>query len=549
MHFSSYKYVRRIIILLDTLATTIAFLLALYLRMWIRLVPWQVELYSTIYVLNILIYLFWNTYRRAKHHEYRLTQLDPLENVIRVIRERCFQYVALIVLLSVTHSFERASRLVLLYAGLSDVVFTCLFRLLLRGKLEKEEKRNRRAERFLVVTEEKQKDIAESRLKRGMREQSISVTFFFADAEEKEQEETSLPARLENAVREMEGPFRVYLYLPEADPGLRGEISGFFRERKIPVYVCLFDGGRCLPEKMVHHIGPYAMLEYDSLEKRCDVFGVSFNVSDVESAVFSVLELLNRNSGKEPDLQKEEKQKTQESGDHIQIPGKAGGALAGEYLCFSNVHTTMMAHDDLRYRDILNGAAYTFPDGKPIAEYQKRHGFSKAERIAGPDFMDAMFRATMDGSVTHYFYGSTEETIQKLRENLEKRYPGIRIAGMVSPPFRPETEEEDAETIRRINESGAALIWIGLGAPKQEKWMAAHKGKLNGVMLGVGAGFNFFAGTVKRAPLWVQKVGLEWLYRLFQDPKRLANRYIVTNAKYLWCLFCEDFRRFWHHDS
>lgn len=217
--------------------------------------------------------------------------------------------------------------------------------------------------------------------------------------------------------------------------------------------------------------------------------------------------------------------------------------LRGGYLCFSNVHTTVMAHDNEEYRAVQNGAALTFPDGAPVAKAQRMKGFAGAERVAGPDFMGRMFRDTMDGRVGHYFYGSTQETLDRLRESLEKNYPGIRICGMYSPPFRPTTPEEDAEDMKRINESGADIVWIGLGAPKQENWMAAHKEKLTGVMAGVGAGFNFYAGTVKRAPVWVQRIGLEWFYRLCQEPKKLFKRYVTTNLRFLWLLAGEMTKR------
>ncbi|MBQ6415673.1 MAG: WecB/TagA/CpsF family glycosyltransferase, partial [Butyrivibrio sp.] len=144
--------------------------------------------------------------------------------------------------------------------------------------------------------------------------------------------------------------------------------------------------------------------------------------------------------------------------------------------------------------------------------------------------------------VTHYFYGSTEETLTRLRENLEKKYPGINIKGMYSPPFRALSPEEDAEVVKRINDSGADIVWIGLGAPKQEKWMKEHEGMINAVMMGVGAGFDFHAGTAKRAPLWVQKIGFEWLFRLFTDPKRLFKRYFATNIKFIWYSFLDRLR-------
>ena len=124
--------------------------------------------------------------------------------------------------------------------------------------------------------------------------------------------------------------------------------------------------------------------------------------------------------------------------------------------------------------------------------------------------------------------------IKKLKEKIEERYPGARIAGMISPPFRELTPEEDAAYIKQINDAAPDFLWVGLGAPKQEIWMAAHRGRINALMLGVGAAFDFESGNVKRAPKWMQNMKLEWLFRMFQDPKRLVKRYFVTNIKYLW---------------
>jgi exopolysaccharide biosynthesis WecB/TagA/CpsF family protein len=165
------------------------------------------------------------------------------------------------------------------------------------------------------------------------------------------------------------------------------------------------------------------------------------------------------------------------------------------------------------------------------------------ERVAGPDFMESMFENTKDGRISHYFYGSKQETLDALKENLLSKYPDLNIKGMYSPPFRQLTPQEDEEDIKRINDTGADIIWIGLGAPKQEKWMNAHKDKLCGVMMGVGAGFDFHAGATKRAPVWIRKIGLEWLYRLFTDPGRLFKRYFVTNVKFFWYLFTGWFKK------
>ena len=207
--------------------------------------------------------------------------------------------------------------------------------------------------------------------------------------------------------------------------------------------------------------------------------------------------------------------------------------LSGKYICFSNVHTTVMAADDTEYRTILNGSAATFPDGKPVADKIMAQGYSEAERVAGPDLMAELFQRSEGTGLKHFFYGSTEKTLDSLRKNLTENHPYMEIAGMYSPPFRDLTQEEDADIVELINSSGADFVWIGLGAPKQEKWMAAHEGRIKGVMLGVGAGFDFHAGTVKRAPHILQKLGLEWLYRLLQNPKRLVKRYLITNSKFI----------------
>lgn len=206
--------------------------------------------------------------------------------------------------------------------------------------------------------------------------------------------------------------------------------------------------------------------------------------------------------------------------------------LRGGYICVSNVHTTVTAYEDADYRRVQNSAAMALPDGKPLSIYSRKHGFPEAERVTGPDLMGELF-ARRNG-LRHYFYGGAAETVRILGEKLPARYPFLEIAGMVSPPFRSLTAEEDEAAVRAMNESGADIIWVGLGAPKQERWMYEHRGRVNAVMIGVGAGFDYYAGTIKRAPLWMQKLSLEWLYRLLQDPKRLFRRYLKTNFKYLW---------------
>lgn len=204
--------------------------------------------------------------------------------------------------------------------------------------------------------------------------------------------------------------------------------------------------------------------------------------------------------------------------------------LSGKYICVSNVHTTVMSYDDPEYMNIQNSAVLRLPDGKPLSIVEKQRGHKEADRVTGPDLMTELFK---DSNLKHYFYGSSQKTLDTLKEKLTEKYPNIKISGMYSPPYRELTEEENKEVIKMINESDSDIIWIGLGAPKQEKWMYNHQGQIKGLMIGVGAGFDFHAGNIKRAPKWMQKCALEWLYRLIQNPKKLFKRYMTTNFKFM----------------
>lgn len=208
--------------------------------------------------------------------------------------------------------------------------------------------------------------------------------------------------------------------------------------------------------------------------------------------------------------------------------------LRGKYICVSNVHTTVMAFRDETYRKVQNSAAMALPDGKPLSLVSRRRGFTEAERVPGPDLMPKIFELSEEKGYRHYFYGSTRDTLDKLKKQLKEKYPYLQIVGMYSPPFRPLTQEEDAEIISQINAAEPDFIWVALGAPKQEQWMYDHRGKVTGVMIGVGAAFDFEAGTVKRAPHWMQEMYLEWFYRIMQDPVRLIPRYLDTNVSFMW---------------
>lgn len=208
--------------------------------------------------------------------------------------------------------------------------------------------------------------------------------------------------------------------------------------------------------------------------------------------------------------------------------------LSGDYMCVSNVHTTVTSFEDKSYCDVQNGGIMAIPDGGPLSTVGQKRGFKNMKRTTGPSYMEEILKISVQKGYRHYFYGSTEDTLEKLHEALQHDYPGIQIAGMFSPPFRPLTEEENNLVVERINETYPDFVWVGLGAPKQERWMAEHQGKIKGFMVGVGAGFDYFAGNISRAPEWMQKANLEWVYRLLQDPKRLFGRYWHTNTKFIW---------------
>jgi N-acetylglucosaminyldiphosphoundecaprenol N-acetyl-beta-D-mannosaminyltransferase len=215
--------------------------------------------------------------------------------------------------------------------------------------------------------------------------------------------------------------------------------------------------------------------------------------------------------------------------------------IKGDYICVSNVHTTVMSYEDENYKAIQNGGFMALPDGKPLSIISKKRGFKEAERVTGPDLMEEIFKISEENEYRHYFYGSTQETLDTLKRELNKKYPKLNIVGMHSPPFRKLTEEEGKEIVENINKAKPDFIWVGLGAPKQEIWMHEHENKVNGLMIGVGAGFDYHAGNISRAPKWMQNMSLEWLYRLLQDPKRLMSRYINTNLKFIYYII----RRKW----
>jgi N-acetylglucosaminyldiphosphoundecaprenol N-acetyl-beta-D-mannosaminyltransferase len=191
------------------------------------------------------------------------------------------------------------------------------------------------------------------------------------------------------------------------------------------------------------------------------------------------------------------------------------------------------AATDPHFRLVINGADMATPDGAPIAWALRHFGHAGQERINGPDLTWRYLQKAEQLGQGVYFYGSTEDTLKKLRKVLAEHFPKLRICGSYAPPFYAPTTREDEREVEAINRSGAQVVFVGLGCPKQEKWIAAHCGRVQAVMIGVGAAFDYHAGTLKRAPLWFQNHGLEWFYRFCSEPRRLFKRYAVTNTLFI----------------
>ncbi len=204
------------------------------------------------------------------------------------------------------------------------------------------------------------------------------------------------------------------------------------------------------------------------------------------------------------------------------------------YVCVTNVHVVMECQRDERLRRIHNAAGMVTPDGMPMVWLLRWYGHQHAGRVYGPDVLLAACAHSLAHGYRHYFYGGAPGVADTLAQRLQQRFDGLQIAGTYSPPFRPLTSAEDAQVVQMINAAAPDMVWVGLGAPRQEHWIAAHVGRLNApVLLGVGAAFDFHAGAKRQAPTWMQRNGLEWLFRLGTEPRRLWKRYIVNNPLFV----------------
>jgi N-acetylglucosaminyldiphosphoundecaprenol N-acetyl-beta-D-mannosaminyltransferase len=224
------------------------------------------------------------------------------------------------------------------------------------------------------------------------------------------------------------------------------------------------------------------------------------------------------------------------------VRGLVSARQSARSVCAINVHTFIEAQRDAHYRRALNGAAIAFVDGVPIRWLFRAKGVPPPTRIHGAD-LTLLLLTELKGA-RHLFFGSTPETLQGLRLALTRRFPSIQIADMISPPFRRVAVREDRPILDRINGASADVLWVGLGAPKQELWMDLNLDALRvPVCIGVGAAFDILAGRSRRAPLWLQRLGLEWAWRLSGDPARLWRRYFSTNGRFLATILGESVRR------
>lgn len=202
------------------------------------------------------------------------------------------------------------------------------------------------------------------------------------------------------------------------------------------------------------------------------------------------------------------------------------------YVTVNNAHTMIEGFWNKSYQEIINSSYLSIPDGKPLQVFGKLKRHKNIIRLFGPTVMEMFIDWGRKDGISHFFFGSSEENLIKLRTQIERKYPGTAIAGMLSPPYKPVEEWTDFTTV--INKAKPDFIWIGLGAPKQERWMHDNYKQIEkGILFGIGAGFDYIAGNTKHAPEWMKKFALEWLYRLIQEPGRLWKRYLKTIPQFI----------------
>lgn len=212
-----------------------------------------------------------------------------------------------------------------------------------------------------------------------------------------------------------------------------------------------------------------------------------------------------------------------------------GFAFYGEsrYICCANVHTVMEAYDSPEFASVINSADLVTPDGMPLVWMMRLKGERKQTRVYGPTLMLHVLETAAQEGIPVGFYGGKTEVLELLVRQMQARYEGLNVVYAFSPPFRELNPQEQDEIVQSINQLGVRILFVGLGCPKQELWMAKHRGKVQAVMLGVGAAFDIHAGSKPQAPGWMQRLGLEWLFRFFTEPRRLWRRYLYHNPRFI----------------
>lgn len=205
------------------------------------------------------------------------------------------------------------------------------------------------------------------------------------------------------------------------------------------------------------------------------------------------------------------------------------------YACTCPVYTLMQGHERAEVRAALNAADWVTPDGMPVVWALRLLGARSVGRVYGPDLMLALTERSAESGYAQFYLGGAPGVAEQLAANMQARFPGLRVAGTLCPPFRALTVAEEDELVRTVNGSCADIVWVGLGSPKQDVWMQRFRPRLDAPLLvGVGAAFDFFTGRQKQAPRWMQRSGLEWTFRLAHEPRRLWRRYLIYNPKFLW---------------
>jgi N-acetylglucosaminyldiphosphoundecaprenol N-acetyl-beta-D-mannosaminyltransferase len=216
---------------------------------------------------------------------------------------------------------------------------------------------------------------------------------------------------------------------------------------------------------------------------------------------------------------------------------------ASKYVCVATVNNVMESYDSASFRSVMNQADLVTPDGMPLVWGLRLLGHKSATRVYGPDLTPVVLEMAASDGIPVGFYGASEATLALLQARILERFPALQIVYAYSPPFRPLTPEEDEQVVEDINRSGARILFVGLNTPKQDFWMAAHKDRVQAVMLGVGAAFDFLAGTKSQAPRWMMRLGMEWFFRLVTEPRRLWKRYLKHNPRFVVLFAAQLLRR------